>query len=299
MTPEELAARKRYLGASEAAAACGLSPWTTPFELWQDKTSETVTTQDSAAMEWGRRLESVVLRKYAEDTGTAPQAPCAFRVSAEYPWMGCTPDALLPDRVIEVKTAGLAKAREWGEAGTDAVPMQYLLQVTHQMIVTGLRRADLPVLIGGSDYRLYQVEYDAELAALLIERERAFWSHVEARTPPEVTTIRDAAARWPLDTGATVTASAEIADAIVRLRELEDQAKAIEADMDALSLAVRTCMADATTLADSTGRVLATWKTQSRSQFDFQAFKAAHADLYDQFTAKHPTRVFRLNRSKK
>jgi putative phage-type endonuclease len=298
MTPEQLIARKAYIGASEAAAACGLSPWCTPFELWQQKTSDPGETPDSAAMEWGRRLESVVLHKYAEDTGTQPEAPCPFIASPDYPWMGCTPDALLPDRVVEVKTAGLAKAREWGETGTDAVPMQYLLQVTHQMIVTGRRLADIPVLIGGSDYRVYSIPYDAELGELLIERERVFWQHVQDKTPPDVKSIADAVARWPQDTGSTAQATPEIADAVGKLLEIEAQQNLLDADADALSLAVRTCMADASVL-EYAGRTLATWKAQRRSQFNFQKFKADHPSLHAQYTEKHPSRVFRLNRSSK
>lgn len=301
MTPDQLLARKRTIGASEAAAACGLSPWTTPFQLWQDKTSDTVEQVDNARMEWGRRLESVVLAKYAEgiDTRAVPmQSPCLTHVSETYPFMSCTPDALLPDRVVEIKTAGLSSAREWGEPGTDVVPMHYLLQVTHQMIVTGRRLADIPVLIAGNDYRLYTVNYDEELAALLIDRERAFWRHVEDRTPPDVTSIADAVARWPKDVGTTVVATPEVALAVTHLQEIKQQQDELEADADALSLAIRTCMADASILTDAAGNNLATWKAQSRSQFDYAGFKAKHPDLYAQFSAKQSTRVFRLAKGK-
>ena len=300
MTPDQLALRKSYIGASEAAAACGLSSWCTPYELWADKTSDEITERDSSRMEWGRRLESVVLHKYAEglDDASVLEAPCQFQVSTEHPWMACTPDGLLPDRVVEIKTAGLGQSREWGEPGSGEIPLAYLLQCTHQMIVTGRRKADVPVLIGGSDYRLYHVDLDDELAALLIERERVFWSHVEARTPPEVKTIADAQARWPKDTGVSVVATQEIADAVVRLREVREEQEKLNADEDALQLAIRTCMAEATTLTDSSGQPLATWKSQVRSQFDFARFKAEHPGMYADFTQKIPTRVFRLAKGK-
>ena len=301
LTADQLIVRKRFIGASEAAAACGLSPWCTPYELWSDKTSDQITERSSARMEWGSRLESAVLNKYAEDldpTAGELKAPCEFQVSAEYPWMGCTPDGLLPDRVVEIKTAGFANAREWGEVGTDAVPLQYLLQVTHQMIVTGRKRADIPVLIGGSDYRVYSIELDEELANLLIDRERTFWQHVENRTPPEVHSIADAQARWPKDTGVTVTATPEIADAVEHLHAVKLEQERLEKDADALALAIRTCMADASVLTDSAGTALATWKSQIRSQFDFQGFKAAHPKLHTEFTQKIPTRVFRLSKGK-
>jgi putative phage-type endonuclease len=300
MTPEQLALRKGYIGASEAAAACGLSPWKTPYELWSDKTSDELDERDSSRMEWGRRLESVVLAKYVEGLGDGLEleAPCLTRVSEQYPWMACTPDGLLPDRVVEIKTAGMGNAREWGEPGTDAVPLQYLIQVTHQMIVCARRKADIPVLIGGSDYRVYSIDLDEELAELLIERERVFWTHVEARTPPEVKSIADAQARWPKDTGVSVVATPEIADAVQRLAEVKAEQEKLEADADALSLAIRTCMAEATTLTDSSGQALATWKAQLRSQFNFQRFKADHPGLYADYTDKIPTRVFRLSKGK-
>jgi predicted phage-related endonuclease len=176
--------------------------------------------------------------------------------------------------------------------------MHYLLQVTHQMVVTGLKKADIPVLIGGHDYRLYSVDYDAELAAMLIVRERTFWQHVIDGTPPDVKTVRDANARWQKDTGTTVEATQAVFDAVMKLRELDEQIARLEADHDAMQLAVKTCMAEASTLTDTAGMVLATWKAQSRSQFDYQAFKAAHPDLYKQFSTQHQTRMFRLAKGK-
>lgn len=297
MTPEQLIERRRFLGSSEAAAACGLSPWKTPYELWSDKRSAIVIEQDSTRMEWGRRLEAVILAKYAEGTDEEVETPCLPVVHPEFPWMRATPDGLTPTRVVEVKTAGLGQAREWGEA-SDSIPLPYLLQCTHLMLCTQRKLADVAVLIAGNDFRTYSIELDDELAALLIEREKEFWQHVEDGTPPEVKTISDATSRWPKDSGVSVVATPEIAEAVVKLAEVKDQLTALEADADALSLAIRTCMAEASVLTDSAGTQLATWKAQLRSQFDFQAFKATHPGLYAEFTVKHPTRVFRLSKGK-
>lgn len=297
MTPDQLLERRRFIGASEAAAACGLSPWTTPFELWQSKRGDAPDQSDNDSMQWGRRLELAIIGRYIEDSSEPVEYPCASIVHPEYPWMRATPDALSPSRVIEVKTA--RSAHDWGEAGSADVPLQYLLQVTHQMIVTGQQLADVAVLIGGSDYRVYSVPLDEELAALLIAREAEFWQAVESGTPPDVKSIKDATARWPKDTGTSVVATVEVAVAVMKLFEIEAQQKALEADAEALGLAVRTCMADATTLVDDGGRTLCTWKTQQRSQLNFSALKAAHPAIYAEYTEKHPSRVFRLNRSLK
>ena len=298
MSREQLRQRKLYIGASEAPAAVGQSSFMTPYELWAEKTSEEILERTGPRLEWGHRLERPILERYDEDSDEAVTYPCESVVHPDYPWMRATPDALTPTRVVQAKNVGLGQSREWGEEGTDQVPIMYLIQVTHEMLCTGRRLADLPILIGGNEYRVYCVKLDDELAALLIEREREFWQHVQNRTPPEVVTIADAQARWPKDTGVSVVASPEIADAVVRLREVRDEQEKLNADEDALQLAIRTCMAEATTLTDSSGQTLATWKAQVRSQLDFQGLKKAHPAIYDAFTQKIPTRVFRLAKGK-
>lgn len=294
MTPEELETRKHYLGSSQSAAAVGADQYKSPYELWLEFTTGQVTA-DRAPMEWGRRLEAVVLEKYAETCDEDIEYPCLPQVSTEYPWMRATLDARRPSRITEIKTT--KDPREWGEPGTDEVPIRHLLQVHHQMVVTGYRKADIAVLIGGSDYRVYTVDYDAELAAMLIERERQFWQHVTDGTPPDIKTLRDANARWQKDVGTSVEATPPVLEAVFKLREVNEDIDRLEADRDALQVAIKTCMADASILT-ATGEVLATWKNQSRSTFNYQEFKATHPDLYKQFSTQQQTRVFRLAKGK-
>ena len=44
------------------------------------------------------------------------------------------------------------------------------------MAVTGFVVADVAVLIGGSDFRLYEVPADAELQQMLVDAEAEFWA---------------------------------------------------------------------------------------------------------------------------
>lgn len=290
MTPEQLLARKRYLGASEAAAACALSPYMTPLELWTDKTSDEVVQRDSSAMEWGRRLELVVLKKYEEAAGQQVRGRQKFVVDREFPWMSATLDGLRRDRVVEVKTA--SRPDEWGKA-EDAVPIHYLAQVHHQMRVTRKTLADLVVLIAGSDYRVYTIPFDRELSDMIVQREVEFWRCVETRTPPDCSTVADTNLRWPRHADVTVEATDRVLEAIQRLTELQREQKSMDKDVEQLQLLVRTYMAEASLLQYSQ-QTLATWRTQTGSRFDTTAFKAAHPELYAQFTKQTETRVFRL-----
>ena len=294
LTVEQLLQRRNAIGASEAAAAVGLSPWLTPYELWCDKTGEGSPIEENEWMEWGSRLEASILKKYCDVHGVTPEAPCAWRVSKHFAFMGCTPDALLDDRVIEVKTARF-DAPGWGEPGTEQIPRQYYLQVVHQMIVTERAIADVAVLFGGSRYCEYTIHCDPEIANLLIEQERDFWRHVEEGTPPEAVSISDATAQWPVDLEERAVATPEIEEAVLKLHELRLQEATLEHEIERVGVDVRKHMNLAGTLLTPEGRVLATWKTQSRQTLDITTFKHAHPDLYKQFARPQSTRVFRLS----
>src|SRR5215469_14323159 len=65
-TPEE---RRTGIGGSDAAAALGLSPWQTPYDLWEQKTGRAPPIEQTEPMLWGHLLEDIVRREYARRTG--------------------------------------------------------------------------------------------------------------------------------------------------------------------------------------------------------------------------------------
>lgn len=82
-------------------------------------------------------------------------------------------------QILECKTAGINGARLWKEG----VPEYVVLQVMHQLAVTGKQAADVAVLLGGQTLEIHRIERDEQMIARLIELERQFWQHVETDTP--------------------------------------------------------------------------------------------------------------------
>lgn len=189
---EWLATRKKYLGASDAAAVVGLSPYMTPLELYYRKRGELPEITESIPMMVGKALEGVLQRLYEDKTGRVVGGSQEFHVSPDHPFMAATIDGRTEStingfgRLVELKTANHRVAGQWGEPGTDEVPGQYLIQVQHQMIVTGAEVADIAVLIGNADFRVYTVPRHESLCQAIVEREAAFWECVQTgKTPPE------------------------------------------------------------------------------------------------------------------
>ncbi|MGH8029807.1 MAG: YqaJ viral recombinase family protein, partial [Arenimonas sp.] len=192
---EFLANRRRGIGGSDVAAILGLSPWRTALDVYHDKRGESPEQPDNEAMAWGRALEPVIRQEYANRTGRQILVPEHQVVHPEHDFMIANLDGITTDdRVFEAKTARAGTG--WGEPGTDQVPQPYLLQVQHYLAVMRYDVADIAVLIGGSDFRIYEVPADPELQAMMIEAEAEFWQRVLAGNPPDPVSYADALQRY-------------------------------------------------------------------------------------------------------
>lgn len=165
-TPEWVTARKTSLGGSEIAAVIGLSPWQSYFGLWHQKMGLVTGNADNANTEWGRRLESAVADKWLEDHDDFLPVRGSAGVTFENhdrPWQTASPDVLLVDAegkyaVLEVKTSAYGDG--FGKTGTDEVPVYYRTQVLWYADTLNVDRLYFAVLIGGHDYREYQITVD-------------------------------------------------------------------------------------------------------------------------------------------
>lgn len=281
----QIDARRTGIGGSDAAAAVGISPWKTPYQLWCEKRGEGPVFEGNALTDWGNRLEPAIRQKYADDTGRIVRLPTETLRHPSIPFLLCHPDGVTEDgRLFEAKNTRVGE--RWTE--TD-VPEEHLIQVQHNMLVMGLEVADLAVLIAGSDFRIYEIRADLDLHRLLIERESEFWSRVERGDAPPITTPADVKLRFGrLSLAAKVEADAYALAACVRLNHLKADAKKIAEGIEAEETAVKLALGDKDTLSYGE-KILATWKLDKPSEkFDAAAFKAAHPDLHAQFCAPAP-----------
>lgn len=295
--PDVLKDRHTGVGASEALAYCGKDARCSRLQLFMRKIGEAGERPDEDDRQaWGHRLEPVVRDWLSEELGqhivpNPPRMTCA-----DHPFMFAHLDGDIPalKELAEIKTSDKFLAQEFGEVGTDEVPIRYVLQCTHQMIVTGYRRAHLAALIGGNDARRYVIEYDPELAAALIARAEDFWRHVETRTPPEVVTLHDADKRWPISKDIQLETDVPTVVALEKLKDLKGKIKALETEAEAHELTVKKFLGEADCLIDTTGKTLATWRMQSRETLDMKALTADHPEIAAEYKRVSKFRVLRI-----
>lgn len=217
---EWLDMRRDKIGGSEIAGILGLHEYASYFSIYCRKAGVLPEQETNPAMEWGNRLEPAVMEKFTEDyywdrrtdLGT-PQGDFSIQASpGSYvrngrPWQLATPDGIVYREgfwhaVVEAKTARYDTG--WGKPCTGEIPPGYRAQVLWNLDVLGLRLAYIPVLIGGSDFRLYVIDLDtdaeaAEDLALLLERGEQFIDRLKREdwpTPGDGSDVTYQAVRW-------------------------------------------------------------------------------------------------------
>lgn len=260
-TPEE---RRTGIGGSDAAAAIGLSPWMSPFDLWEVKTGLQPGPEQNEPMLWGKLLEDIIRREYARRTGMEVEYIPDLIRHPDHPFMFCHLDGRVGRQgraILEVKCARTALG--WGEPETDEIPLPYLTQCHHNMAVTAAEVCDVAVLIGGNDFRLYQVSRDIEIEQRLIDGEADFWRHVISQEPPPPITLQDAVKRWGhFDAQGFTMAGEQERAAIAVVRKAHALKEQIKIEEEAAkSFLIEAMGENGASLVDpNTGELLATYK---------------------------------------
>jgi predicted phage-related endonuclease len=221
-------------------------------------------------------------------------APPRFVVGPE-DWMGANLDGETDDRIVEMKTGHPRTAKAWGEPGTDSIPVYYTAQVQWYMHVRDKPRADVAALLGIDDFRIFTVEADRELQARLVETARDFWRLVHIGVPPAVTDARRRARAVPdSNPVAKVEATREDVETYNELRATVDSIKSLEGTASTLRGHLDGAHGRRVRSWPTSGRTLATWKTQSARRIDVELF-AQRASRARRITHTHAeSRVFRL-----
>lgn len=189
----------RIVTASKVPAIIGVSPWESPRSMWHKMRGDVTDDRtESPVMLRGNILEPAVLAWWLHQHPEAVDAG-RQRYHQVDKWCGATTDLdayMLSGEstsdvldtlvIVEAKTA--ARADEWGDTGTDLIPVHYLTQVYWQLAMCPEAvRAYVAVLLGpGLEFREYVVERDEDIQADLVARCRAFYDSLTGDEPPDL-----------------------------------------------------------------------------------------------------------------
>jgi predicted phage-related endonuclease len=309
LPPDIINARKGKITASIAPAICGVDPYTDPATAFLLITGR-VERLSSDAMEWGQRLEPLVLEAMEEQY--PEYAVQRTQVWSEYGgpgplrgMLGATLDAEINQSVYaEAKTSGLHSGftdlSEWGEPGSSQVPARVSVQAAVQFLCNPAKKlCVVPTFIGGRGFALYEIPRPDDLIEAVKEQlERFAVDHLAKNVIPEPTgcaAFLDAVKQLPRVAGKTV----QIDDGLMaELLVAREALKLAEKEEAAAKAKVMAALEDAEIGEASCGRV--TWKrTKDVAFFDKERLAAEQPALVDRYTSFRPGhRVFLVKRTK-
>jgi len=179
-SPEWLAYRLAKRNASESAAVMGLSPWQTPYQLWLTKTGRS-TTKVTAAMQRGTDLEPAARAAYEAQSGLVMQPLVledgAYSASLDGMTLG-------GELILEIKCPVRGSRSDlWADISAGNVPEHYMVQIQHQLMVSGAGCAHLWVFDGQVGI-LHEIVRDDTLMDGIRTAWDGFQAYLDGDTPP-------------------------------------------------------------------------------------------------------------------
>lgn len=229
--------RRTGIGGSDVGAILGVNPFRSPLDVYMDKLGLRVPEPENEKMLWGRVLEPAIAQEFCERHGFAMIPGRHKTDEIDGVRVFGTTDFLLHNpgfHVLEIKTAGSQMAKFWGEPGTDNAPLTYIAQVALYLMLEDVDQGFIAALIGGQDYREYEIPRDRELEAAIREAVVEFWKGcVEGQNPPQARSAEEyqkfLRARYPRSRGNLLQADPAAATRMRELANIRTELKALEA----------------------------------------------------------------------
>ena len=254
--------------------------------VYYEKTSDTIDVSDNEAMRQGRELEDYVAQRFMEETGLKVRKSNKMYWSTDYPFMYADVDRLIvgEDAGLECKTVSPYSADKWEDG---AVPMHYLIQCYHYMIVTGKRIWYIAAVIFGQKFVYRKIEWDEQFARYLISIEVDFWeNHVAVLHMPDPDGSKSCSAVLEEYFGKyhktdEVLLSDEMNQKLDRRQEIIAEIKKLDKEKTQLEQEVKVFMESHDTAKNK--RYLVNWKMVVSDRLNTKLLKTEMPEVYGKY----------------
>lgn len=288
---EWLQQRKEGIGSSDASAIAGMSAMESAYSLWEIKTGRApldppVSESLERLREWGNRLEPVICEATTDHLGMRVEKPAVGYYNLEHLWLRANLDGITADgRICEFKTVHGQQARKWDGQIADHAE----IQVHHAGLVTGITHAVVAALIGGNDFRVYEIELNPRIQEMLFDMEEKFWHCVETDTPPDVDgharTLEALTREWANRPGSREVPPEQVQDLHAEWLEAIEREKQAKQDVNRLKAQFTSLMDGHETLS-SDRRI---WAKVRRGRVNTTRLEREHPNIAKEVTRLEPT----------
>ncbi|WP_285824136.1 YqaJ viral recombinase family nuclease [Schaedlerella arabinosiphila] len=281
---EWLKYRKKGIGGSDAGAVCGLNPYRTAMQVYNDKISDAIEEIDNEAMRQGREFEDYVARRFTEATGKKVRRANAMFYHESYPFMLADVDRMVvgENAGLECKTASPFMAEHWKDG---KIPLSYQIQCYHYMSVCDADAWYIAVLIYGREFKYCRLERDEEMLSDLVRIEQDFWeNHVQKRILPEPDGSKLADSVIADYFKRSMAGSIPLKgfdEKLKRREELKGDIERMEKEKKKIEQELKIYMGEAERAENESYRV--SWKSVSSSRIDEPRLKEEQPEVYAKY----------------
>lgn len=181
LTEDDKAERMKGLGASDANIICGGDPEKL-YQLWQVKCGliEPEDLSNILAVQMGTWTEALNIYWFEKQTGKRVVKRKEKFPHPKHSFIVARPEGLTDSdqSILECKHVGAF------HYDLNTIRERYLPQVTVQIACCGAERGYLSVFSGNNKWEFDTIERDVIYEQEVLAQMKAFWRHVEERTPP-------------------------------------------------------------------------------------------------------------------
>ena len=185
--------RSQHIGASDVAALFDMSPFTTLWQLWMEKSGNLPPEDlsDNKSVQAGTFLESGIANWAAHRWDMKVKKVVDYYTADDCPGMGASLDFQTDGgHPVEIKWSAHGDGWEYEGDTITCAPDNYVLQVLHQMACTDAEYGWLIALIRNEPRRM-KVPRSEEIISKIKSHVAKFWDSVRAGEEPPVDFNKD------------------------------------------------------------------------------------------------------------
>jgi len=318
------------LGGHDIAAICGVHPFRTAVQVYQEKVERISTFDPNYAQRRALFLEEFMGAEFAAEKGAyfenkyyieqfisnnplnqVNSKPYVLKegwkiVHPEYEFFHAHPDFILTEeedqskilKVVECKDPRWLDPTEWGVEGefsvsSRTVPDYITCQVAWYCMVAGCEEADL-IVNDDSALRHYIYKRNPDFESILINAGLQFWmNHYVKRIPPDAGSLHDVHSLYPVASEQSIELEGEIFNEVIALKALQAEIKELEKKVDEKKMLIQKRMGKASE-ATFNGVRVCTWKGYEVSRVNTSNLRRDFPEIYDELVEKTYQRRFML-----
>lgn len=294
---EWLRYRKMGITGTDAGAIVGLNPYTSAFQIYQDKLNNEIVEYDNESMRQGRDLEEYCAQRFMEETGFKIRRANAIYQNEEHPIMLADFDRLIVGQKagVECKTVSPYSADKWADGN---IPAHYQMQVQHYLAVSGYDTWYIAALIFGKEFIIRKIDRDEEVINNLITIEERFWNeNIMKGIMPDPDGTKNCSEQiakiyFKSDKDKAIELSG-YDDMLHRRQELIALIDKMEKEKNTIEQRVKMEMQDA--VLATTGEFKISWSSYDSKRLDTKRLKEEQPEVYEKYCNTSSSRKFMIS----